>query len=80
MVFDTMTHTASSARVVVAAGCLVLAAARPVDAYVDPGSGGMLVQLLIGGLIAGVVAARSAWQRLQTFLGRRRSSRPDDRE
>jgi hypothetical protein len=42
------------------------------EAYVDPGTGGMLMQVVVGGLIAGVVTLRSVWHRLQERLSRRK--------
>lgn len=37
------------------------------EAYVDPGSGSMLVQLLLGGLMAALVMVRSFWHRLRLW-------------
>lgn len=50
---------------------------RPAEAYVDPGAGGMLTQLLIGGVIAGLVLLRSGWQRVKGRFQRGSSSRRD---
>jgi hypothetical protein len=44
-----------------------------VEAYLDPGSGSIVLQFLLGGAIAALVAARSYWDRLKTFLFRRPS-------
>ena len=41
----------------------------PAFAYIDPGSGGMMMQLLLGGVAGVVVLARLYWQRFTTFLG-----------
>lgn len=52
-------------------GLAVLAAtARDAEAYVDPGSGSMLVQLLLGGLMAAVVMVRTWWHRLRGLVRR----------
>jgi hypothetical protein len=54
--------------------CLVLLVlwlsgeASPAEAYVDPGSGSMLLQLLLGGVAGVVVLARLQGHRLATFL------------
>ena len=40
------------------------------EAYVDPGSGSMLVQLVIGVLMAAIVVLRSSWQRILTWVRR----------
>ena len=51
---------------------LVLAGAAPAYAYLDPGSGSMMVQLLLGGVAGAVVIVRLYWARLLTMLGLRR--------
>jgi hypothetical protein len=42
-------------------------------AYLDPGTGSMLVQLLVGGVAALGVATRLYWRRLLRLLRIRRS-------
>jgi hypothetical protein len=37
-------------------------------AYLDPGTGSMLVQLVVGGVAAIAVTAKFYWRRLLTFL------------
>jgi hypothetical protein len=37
-------------------------------AYLDPGTGSMLVQLLVGGVAAVAVTAKFYWRRVLTFL------------
>ena len=54
---------------------LVFVCARPALAYLDPGSGGMMVQLLLGGVAGGVVLARLCWGRFLLWIG---VSRPAD--
>lgn len=44
------------------------------QAYVDPGSGSMLLQLLLGGVAGVVVLLRLYWQRLLQLLGLRRGA------
>lgn len=39
-----------------------------VFAYLDPGSGSMLVQLLVGGVAAAVVALKLYWYKLLRLL------------
>ena len=43
--------------------CLALSE-MPAQAYLDPGSGSLLAQLLLGGLAGGVIAVRMYWRRL----------------
>lgn len=51
---------------------LVWMSERQVDAYLDPGSGSMLVQLLLGGVAGAAVIMKLGWER---FKGSFRSSR-----
>ena len=39
-----------------------------ISAYLDPGSGSMIVQILAGGLAAVAVTAKLYWKRILTFL------------
>lgn len=48
---------------------LVFAAETPVDAYLDPGSGSMLVQLLLGGVAGAAVIVKLGWQRFRGMFG-----------
>jgi hypothetical protein len=47
-----------------------------VFAYLDPGTGSMLVQLLVGGVAAAGVAARLYWNRILRLL-RIRKAEPE---
>jgi hypothetical protein len=59
---------------------MLLAGATPAFAYIDPGSGGMMMQLLLGGVTGVAVLARLYWQRLTTFIGvRKADAEPRDR-
>jgi hypothetical protein len=42
----------------------------PVDAYLDPGSGSMLLQLLLGGFAAFGVVAKLYWRRIIPLVRR----------
>lgn len=46
----------------------VLAAETQVDAYLDPGSGSMLVQLLLGGVAGAAVIMKLGWQRFMDIF------------
>jgi hypothetical protein len=39
-----------------------------VDAYLDPGSGSMLVQLLLGGVAGAAVIVKLGWQRFRDIF------------
>lgn len=51
--------------------CLMLAE-RPAAAYLDPGSGSMLLQVLLGGVAGVAVIAKLYWGRLLALFGIRR--------
>ena len=48
-----------------------------VDAYLDPGSGSMLVQLLLGGVAGAAVIMKLGWERFKDMF---RSSSSKDHE
>ena len=48
---------------------------QPVQAYLDPGSGSMLLQVLLGGFAAVGVAARLYWHRLTALFQRNDAER-----
>lgn len=52
----------------VAVFLFVSEAAGPVEAYLDPGSGSMALQLILGGIVAGLTAVRLYWARLTAFF------------
>jgi hypothetical protein len=43
------------------------------NAYIDPGSGSFIFQVLIGGLLAGAVAVKHFWRRIVSLFTRRHS-------
>jgi hypothetical protein len=49
-------------------------------AYLDPGSGSMLVQLLVGGVAAAVVALKLYWYKLLRLLHLRKDEPELDQE
>jgi len=49
-------------------------------AYLDPGTGSMILQGIIGGMAAAAVVAKLYWHRLLRFFGFRKDSSPDDRK
>ena len=46
-------------------------------AYLDAGSGSLIVQLLVGGFAAFAVAAKLYWRRMLSFLRIRRADDPE---
>jgi len=43
---------------------------RPAYAYIDPGTGGMLLQLLLGGVVGALVVIKLYWFRLRQTVKR----------
>ncbi len=54
---------------------LLLAIERPVGAYLDPGTGSMLLQALLGGVAAIGVVGRLYWRRVAAVFERMRTQR-----
>jgi hypothetical protein len=50
-----------------------LAGAPVLLAYLDPGSGSYLLQLLIAGLLGGMFVLKSQWGRIKSWFSRRSS-------
>jgi len=44
-----------------------------VEAYLDPGSGSIVLQFVLAGAVAALVTVRSYWDRVKTFLHRKPS-------
>lgn len=49
-------------------------------AYLDPGSGSLLLQLLLATLLGALFLLRSTWGRIKSFLGRLFSRQDDEEE
>jgi hypothetical protein len=50
---------------------LLSQASGPVHAYLDPGTGSVALQLILGGMVALLAAVRVYWDRLKNFVHRR---------
>lgn len=48
---------------------LALLCAAPAHAYLDPGTGSMILQVILGGVAAATVAMKLYWQRIKAFFG-----------
>jgi len=55
--------------VAVSAGFLLVSHSTA-HAYIDPGTGGMLLQLLLGGIAGSLVIIKLYWHRLRQAVGR----------
>jgi hypothetical protein len=50
---------------------LVSHASGPVHAYLDPGTGSVALQFILGGMVALLATVRVYWDRLKSFVQRR---------
>ena len=50
---------------------MLLFAAGPAFAYIDPGTGSLLVQSALAIIAVAMVAGRSAWHKVKSFFSRR---------
>lgn len=53
------------------AALAILAAPRAAWAYIDPGSGGMVLQVIVGAIVGVGVALKMSWRRILGWFGRR---------
>jgi hypothetical protein len=51
---------------------------EPAFAYLDPGTGGMLIQIILGGVAGLAVAGKLFWHQLKSFFGFGSSEKPDN--
>ena len=63
-----MLHRAVRIGLLVVAG---LSITSPAYAYLDPGTGSMAIQLLMGGVVALLATVRLYWDRMKTFFTRK---------
>ena len=40
--------------------------------YIDPGSGSMILQVIAGGVLAGVLFVKNYWFRIKAFFGKKK--------
>jgi hypothetical protein len=55
-------------------------ASAPAYAYLDPGTGSILVQALLAALAAGSAAVAAFWSQIRRFISGRRKAAPPDAE
>ena len=46
----------------------LMEAPTPAHAYLDPGTGSMMLQVLLGGIAGGLVVGRLYWQKIKSFF------------
>lgn len=52
--------------------------AEPVFAYLDPGTGSMLLQVILGGIAAVGVALKLFWHKIRVAIGLSKKPTPED--
>ena len=52
--------------------CLSLLVVSPASAYIDPGSGSLIFQVVVGAAMAVSLGVKVFWRRITTFFARRR--------
>jgi hypothetical protein len=57
---------------------IIFISTRPVYAYLDAGSGSMLLQLLLGGIAGLIVVLQLFWRRFLTLFGTRKQEKKSD--
>lgn len=58
----------------------VLIFPKPVHAYLDPGTGSYVFQILIAGAIGGSIAFKSGWKRIIELFKRKPKSGTDEKD
>jgi hypothetical protein len=51
---------------------LLVGAPRPAEAYLDPGTGSIVIQVVVGGVLAVLATTRLYWNRIVTIFRRDR--------
>ena len=59
---------------------LIISWEQPAYAYIDPGAGGLLLQVMMGGLAGAVVVVKVYWKSLMARFGREPHSDTADNE
>ena len=54
----------------------VLWDASPAYAYLDPGTGSIILQALLGGIAGAAIAAKLYWSRIKSFFGGKTQAEP----
>jgi len=56
----------------------LLLVTEPAFAYLDPGTGGMLIQIILGGVAGLAVAGKLFWHQLKSFFRFGKDDKSDD--
>ena len=62
---------------------VLLVLSRPAMAYIDPGSGSMILQVILAGILGSLFAIKASWQKTTAFFrgltGKRNLSSSNER-
>lgn len=58
--------------------CTILIMSVNANAYLDPGTGSMLLQVILGGVAAVGVAVKLYWHKMRVALGSKEKEKPED--
>lgn len=75
-----MKHWKKLVMVVGVVAVLSLLFPRTTYAYIDPGTGSLIVQVLVGALVSGLAAVGIFWQRVKGFFGGLFNKQRDDKD
>lgn len=64
-------NRAVDAAILITAVLWISSLAGPVHAYLDPGTGSMVIQVILGGIVGALTLAKVYWRRISVRLGRR---------
>ncbi len=46
--------------------------------YIDPGTGSIILQAIVAGIVGGAVAVKLFWHRIRTFFGMKKRNKKED--
>lgn len=69
-------HKSNVAFVAYLAICLSLLVITPANAYIDPGSGSIIFQAVVGGAMAVGLGVKVYWRRIAAFFSRKKRNEP----
>ena len=64
-----MRHLANTVVVAGTSAMMILAYTPQAYAYLDPGTGSMILQGIIGAIAGGLVVGRMYWEKIKSFFG-----------
>lgn len=73
-----MARATGRAAPILAGTCLVLLCCRAAYGYVDPGTGSLILQVILGSLLGAAFAVKIFWRQIMIWIGRLFSKRHKD--